>query len=314
MNAVWELRGGGLAERPRSTLPAPLRSVPAPAAQLQLRRPSWSSAPRIMHNLRDENRFKSSGLTVSMLPNCPASHWPRDLDTMEEEASQADAVAPAAGADCSGLSTISVSSQTDQKIRTGRLTPEEPAIQHPVLPRMAVHTPLGVRTLRLPPARCRVLRDLQLLGHTSSRPAVPHQPTMPHRPEKRHMDPMAPSLDTWMLTVRGAGVEFVAPQSGVMVADDDAPAEGLAEITHRGTGLPGTPQYSGEDVQECNGLRVNGRFILAFCSNRTARLTNRVRDGADSAPSEWGAAIGGFIKRLSRTRSYSRLFVVRFWS
>ena len=51
----WELRGGRWSERPRSTLPAPLRSVPAPAAQLQLRRPSCPSAPRNIHNLPDKH-------------------------------------------------------------------------------------------------------------------------------------------------------------------------------------------------------------------------------------------------------------------
>ena len=55
MHGVRELRGGGLAERPRSTLPAPLRSIPAPAAQLQLRRPSFPSAPRNIHNLHDKH-------------------------------------------------------------------------------------------------------------------------------------------------------------------------------------------------------------------------------------------------------------------
>ena len=35
-------------------------------------------------------RCKASGRTVSMLPDCLASHWPGDLDTMEEAARQAE--------------------------------------------------------------------------------------------------------------------------------------------------------------------------------------------------------------------------------
>ena len=35
-------------------------------------------------------RCKASGRTVSMLPDCLASHWPGDLDTMEEVARQAE--------------------------------------------------------------------------------------------------------------------------------------------------------------------------------------------------------------------------------
>ena len=55
MHVVWEMRGCGLAERPRSTLPAPFRSIPASAAQLQLRRPSFPFAPRNIHNLPDKH-------------------------------------------------------------------------------------------------------------------------------------------------------------------------------------------------------------------------------------------------------------------